>query len=330
MSRVLAAALALLALAGCSLQTLGAPKGDLTLYAVFDDVQNLVPGHGVQMYDVRIGSVTAVGLQGYRTKVTLSLLDGTRVPVGTAATIAKTSLLGENYVRLTPPEGAVPRASPALASGAGIDRTSVQPDLEKVTERVGPVLAALGGEDLGEIVAGLSAGLDGAGPLLQKVIQRSADIADSYAAAGEDLRDLIDGLNRLGSALAEGAPALDALPGSLLEMTERVAKDRKELKQTLQDLTTLARTANAVIKEEHGDRLHRMLQRLDRILRAMLRGKEDLKTVTRDLLEKLMKAPRITHEGQVLAYAYLGGFLPGEPLPDEDFGTRLKQLLAPR
>ncbi|GAB2831406.1 hypothetical protein GCM10022221_32850 [Actinocorallia aurea] len=331
MRRATAAVLVVVSVSGCSLQTLGAPRGDLTLYAVFDDVQNLVPGHGVQMFDVRVGSVTAVVLQGYRSKVTLSLVDGTRVPVGTAATIAKTSLLGENYVKLTPPEGSVPRTAQPVASGAELTRTSVEPDLERVTARVGPVLAALGGEDLEDIVASLATGLDGAGPRLQKIIREASAVSESYADAGEDLRDLVDGLNRLGAALAGGAPELAKLPDDLVEMTARVKKDRKELKQTLADLTSLAQTANGIIREEHGARLHTLLKRLDRVLRAVLRGKEDLKTVTGDLLEKLMKAPRVTHEGQALAYAYLAGFLPSQKkAPERDFTAQLKQLLGPQ
>lgn len=335
MRRLLAALTVLVSAAslttGCSLQTLGAPTGGLTLYAVFDDVQNLVPGHGVQMYDVRIGSVTGVRLQGYRSRVTFSLVDGTRIPVGTSATVAKTSLLGENYVLLTPPAGSVPRTAPAMADGAQIARTAVQPDLERITERVGPVLAALGGENLEEIVSELSTGLGGSGPRLKQIIRRAAEISDSYAAAGRDLREVIDGMGRLSRDLAKAAPELDRLPGSLLEMTERVRKDRTELKRTLTDLTGLAESANAVIRERHGARLRSMLLRLDAVLRAMIRGKDQLKTVMKDLLDKLMLAPRISHEGQILAVAWLAGFLP--PQKDSrrrDLDSQLERLLAPK
>ena len=330
MRRILALLLALASVAGCSLQTLGAPKGDLTLYATFDDVQNLVPGHGVQMYDVRVGSVTDVRLDGYRSKVTLSLVDGTRIPVGTTATIAKTSLLGENYVRLTPPAGSVPRTSPAMAGGAQITQTSVQPDLERITERVGPVLAALGGENLQDIIAELATGLDGAGPRLKKLIEQAADISDSYADSGRDLRELIDGLGRLSGSLAGAAPALDRLPGSLLEMTERVQKDRAELKKTLTGITDLAEEANRVIKERHGARMRTLLVKLEAVLRAMIRGKDQLKTMIKDVSDKLMRAPRISNQGQVLAAAWLAGFLPAEKPPKRGLDQNLKTLLAPK
>ncbi|WP_158566678.1 MCE family protein [Actinomadura craniellae] len=330
MRRVLAVLLALTVTAGCSLQTLGAPKGGLTLYAVFDDVQNLVVGHGVQMHDVHVGSVTNIRLQGYRARVTLSLVDDTRVPAGTSATIAKTSLLGENYVRLTPPSGHAPYTAAALTSGAEITRTGLQPDLEVITARVGPVLAALGGENLDDIVGGLSSGLGGSGPQLHRIIEEAAEISDSYAAAGKDLRDVIDGMGRLSTSLAAEAPDLDRLPGSLVEMTARVRKDRAELKKALTGLTDLARSANSVIQERHGARLRAMLLRLDAVLTTMIRGRDQLKTVTRDLLTKLVDTPRITHEGQALAFVWVGGFLPGQAAPRPDFNTQIRQLLAPR
>jgi len=198
------------------------------------------------------------------------------------------------------------------------------------TRASGPVLAALGGENLEEIVSELSTGLGAAGPRLQKIIEHAAEISDSYAAAGRDLREVIDGLGRLSTSLAEGAPALERLPDSLLEMAERVRKDRAELKKTLKGLTELAEEANGVIRERHGKRLRTALLELDEVLRAMIRGKEQLKSVIRVLLDGLMLAPRITHEGQVLAVAWLGGFLPAEEASRRrDLGGQLERLLAP-
>ncbi|MER7541686.1 MlaD family protein [Spirillospora sp. NPDC127506] len=89
-----------LAVSGCSYQTAGAPKGDLTLTATFDDAQGLVAGHSVQMSDITIGTVTKVELVGYKARATLSIEDGIKIPKGTRAEIKVTSLLGENYVDL--------------------------------------------------------------------------------------------------------------------------------------------------------------------------------------------------------------------------------------
>ncbi|WP_344238047.1 MCE family protein [Actinocorallia libanotica] len=312
----------------CSVQTLGAPKGDFVLYAVFDDVQNLVAGHSVQISDVPVGSVAGIRLEGYRVRVTMSIVDGTRIPAGTTATLAKASLLGENLVRLDPPAEAGPRFLP---SGATLAQTSVQPGLEQVSERVAPVVAALGGQDLNEIITGLSTGLEGQGPALNKIIKRANEISDSYAAANRDLADVIDGMGRLGRSLAESAPALDRLPGLLVETTERVQKDRKELKRAVKDLTAMASAVNDKVGTEHGERLRRLLLRLDAVLGKMIKGKDQLKAFARSILDGFAKAPSMTNEGQALIHVWLNGFLPAAPAREKtDIADTLKELTKPR
>ena len=74
-------------LAACSIQTATAPTGSLTLYATFEDAQDLTPGHNVQISNVVAGSVRDVSLDGYRARVRLSISDGHRIPEGTVAVI---------------------------------------------------------------------------------------------------------------------------------------------------------------------------------------------------------------------------------------------------
>ncbi len=311
----------------CSIQLIGAPRGDLTLYAVFDDVQNLVAGHSVQISDVPVGSVTGIRLQGYKVRVTMSIVDGTRVPAGTTATVAKVSLLGENYVRLEPPK----EVSGFLASEATITETDVQPGLEQVSERVAPVIAALGGQDLGDIVTGLSTGLQGQGPKLHEIIEKATEISDSYAAANRDLADVIDGMGRLGRSLAASGRSLDRLPGTLVETTARVRKDRRELKQAVKELTEMAEAVNAKVGTRHGARLRTLLLRLDAVLGRMIKGKDQLKAFTTGLLTGFAKAPSMTNEGQALIHVWLNGFLPTGSAPKKpDFADTLEELMGPR
>lgn len=303
----LAMSLALL-VTGCSLQTLGAVKGDVTLTARFDDVQSLVPGHSVQLSDVPVGSVTAVRLDGYRARVTMSLT-ADRLPVGTTATIAKTSLLGENYVRLELPPGRDLRTGPFLADGAMIEKTAVQPDLEQISEKVGPLLTALGGQDLATIVDTSATAVNGKGPRLRRMIKQAAEISDSYAAASSDLTRALDSLTEIGDALAERDDDLDRLPGNVLVATERLKADRARLKRGIRDLEKMARSFNGRVRGEHGQRLLAMLRRTDRLLAAAARGKDDLKLLAQTLVS-FMRSPSASHEGQALLLVWLKGFLP--------------------
>jgi phospholipid/cholesterol/gamma-HCH transport system substrate-binding protein len=327
---LLAGALAL-CLTGCSLQTAGGPRGDVRLSATFDDVQSLVVGHSVQMSDVRIGTVTGIRLDGYRARVTMSLQNGRHIPTGTTATVAKTSLLGENYVRLNLPPGRDLRTGPFLANGALITQTSVAPDLEHVTQSVGPLLTALGGQDLATIVDTSSTAVAGKGRQLNRLIARAAQISDSYAAASDDLARTLDSLGRLGRTLSAGGRQIDLLPGNVLLATQRLRSDRARLKRSLQDLLQLGRSFNARIQERHAARLRTLLVRADAILASAVRGRQQLKTLAATIAN-FLRSPSVSYGGQALMLVWLKGFLPqsdggaapGAPAPD------LTRLAAPR
>jgi len=160
---LLLAAAAVLLVSGCSYQTAGAPKGDLTLTATFDDVQQLVAGHSVQMADITVGTVTKVELVGYKARVTLSIEDDVKIPQGTRAEIKVTSLLGENYVELQMPPGRSMSTGPFLADGGVISNTGVQPSFEEVVGRAGPLIEALAGDDVATVVNAGATALDGNG-----------------------------------------------------------------------------------------------------------------------------------------------------------------------
>ncbi|MEV1175285.1 MCE family protein [Nonomuraea sp. NPDC049784] len=307
-ARLLAAVLALALTASCSLQTLGATTGDMTLYAAFDDVQSLVAGHSVQISDVRVGTVTDIRLEGYRAKVTMSIQSAHRVPVGSTATVAKTSVLGENYVLLSPPAGRDLSTGPYLKDGATISETSVEPDIEQVTAKAGPLIEALGAQDVNAILDAASTAFGGKGDDVNKLIKQTAEVTDAYAAARKDIGTSIDALARLGDDLAKGSGELDRLPGTLASATARIAHGRKHVKKAIVALTKLAKEANLTVYPRHAARLRKLLLELEAISSAMQRGKEDLKTLVARL-QKFIDAPPITVNGQVLIYLWLKGVL---------------------
>lgn len=311
-ARLLAGLLALAVTASCSLRTLGATTGDLTLNATFDDVQSLVAGHSVQIADVRVGTVTGIALQGYRAKVTMSIVADHRVPVGSTATVAKTSVLGENYVLLTPPAGKDLSTGPYLANGATITETSVEPDIEQVTAKAGPLIEALGAQDVNAILDAASTAFAGKGADVNTLIRRTAEVTDAYSAARHDLATSIDALAKLGDDLARGSDELDRLPGTLAAATARIAHGRKHVKKAIVALTNLARQANLTVYPRHAARLRTLLRELEAISSSMQRGKEDLKTLVARI-QTFIDAPPITVNGQVLIYVWLKGLLlPGD------------------
>ena len=76
-----------------------------------------MPQSTVKVNDVSVGKVTDVELEGYTAEVTLELRNDVDLPDNAIAEIRQTSLLGEKFVSLSPPEdGRQRRARSATAT----------------------------------------------------------------------------------------------------------------------------------------------------------------------------------------------------------------------
>src|SRR5207249_8330094 len=129
-------------------------------------------------------------------------------------------------------------------------------------------------------------------------------ITDNYAASREDLGRTLDGLARLGHTLASGSKELDAVPENVNTALERLNDDRHRLKAVLQQVTELAQTANSRIQARHGARLKVLVDRLNAIVAAAVRGRETLKAVANGLLQAI-RGPHITASDQALFYVWI-------------------------
>ncbi|MEU8802996.1 MlaD family protein [Spirillospora sp. NPDC048819] len=316
-SRVIIAFVVAMALAvsGCSYQTAGAPKGDLTLTATFTDVQQLVAGHSVQMSDITIGSVTKVELDGYKAKVTLSVEDGIKIPKGTRAEIRVTSLLGENYVELRIPPGASMNTGPFLADGAAIADTSVQPSFEQVVGQAGPLIEALAGDDVATVVNAGATALDGNGEKLNKTIAQANGLVKLFADQRRELGESIDRLGRLGRSLAKGGDALEEAPVQIERTTKLLNDDKEKILKTVDRLTFLARELNDKVLEGRIQRFRTLLQDLDPVLHQLGNNRKRLTGLVDGLVMFADRLPKATYDGQLLLYPILHIVWPdGTPL----------------
>ncbi|GMG84453.1 outer membrane lipid asymmetry maintenance protein MlaD [Paralimibaculum aggregatum] len=83
---------------------IGAETGGYELKAEFRRAEGLSTGGDVRIAGVKVGTVSDMRLDPatYRAVITLTLRTGIEVPEDTAAKIAATSLLGDNFVALVP------------------------------------------------------------------------------------------------------------------------------------------------------------------------------------------------------------------------------------
>jgi phospholipid/cholesterol/gamma-HCH transport system substrate-binding protein len=304
--RRLLAAAAALALAGtaCTLQTAGAPKGELSLTTVLDDAQHLVTGHSVRVADVKVGTVTKVELEGYRARVTMSIVDGRRIPAGTTAVLAQTSLLGENYVGLRFPEQFDHKDGPFLKSGTEIPTSAVEPQLEQVTDRLIEVVGALATGDLTKLVDATADAVGGRGDELHQLIAQLAQVGDLYAGQAGDLARIIDGLGKLGDTLAAGAPEIGSLIDNLAGATTTLAVQRQRIVGTVERLTQMARALNDHVLEPHAVRLGTLLRQVDPVLATVVKDRATLNALITNVKTFITNIYKAEHNGSLLMYAW--------------------------
>ena len=328
----IAAAVVLALLPACDLQTAGAPKGRLKLYAEFDDAQHLVAGHAVKVSDVQVGTVTRVQLDGFRAKVTMSIEDGRHIPVGTTATLAQTSLLGENYVQLQFPESFDPTTGPFLTSGAAIDHTGIQPTLEHVTEQAINALGAIETGDLASIVDALSTGLGGRGEQLHQLIDDLATVGSTFAGQSGDIQTVIDGLGQLGHDLAANSNDVGTLIDDISSASSALSSQRERFVDALGHLNDLATALNRHVLDPHSAQLDRVLKELAPVAAQL--------AADRDTIGQLLSNLRVTSDrgghatdasGAILIYAWITGFiLPGGQVVSTSSGAgAVHSLLEP-
>jgi phospholipid/cholesterol/gamma-HCH transport system substrate-binding protein len=299
---VLAAALVA---GGCSVQTVGAPSGDLTLYATFDDVQDLTRGHFVEVANVVVGSVGDIELDGHRARVRLDVDSDRELPVGTSAVVRRTSLLGEHFVDLMLPPGFVPGEEPTLRDGAEITETDSQVEIETLADYAGGIVTAL---DPQAVAATLDAGdraLASRGARLNDVIGQTAEVVGTLRGQQEHLTATVDAIAAASDQFASRADELAGLVGSLDDATRTVAANRDRAVATAQQLVDLARTTSEVVLAPHTERIVGLVQEASAVFGALAARSESLSGLFADIAVFNSVLPDVVANGQVLIQAWL-------------------------
>lgn len=277
MRRVLVTVAVVLVAASCSSYP-GGVTGDVELTAVFDDVGDLVNQHSVQVADVRVGSVTKIELtDDHRAAVTMHVKDGLELPKeGTVALVRTTSLLGEKFIELRPPDDG---GAPFLESGDTVERTDAAPELEFVAEQATQVLGAVASQDVATLIDTGAVGFGGRGPELQQLIGDLALISNTLAERTGDITSIIDGLDRTTSTLAAGDADLDRLLINLSQTTQVLADNREEAIEALRQLTRLAKVQNDEVLRPFREDVNRQIKQIDVILAEVAAARGEVGTL---------------------------------------------------
>lgn len=293
--------------AACDIQTTGAPRGELTLYATFDDVQDLARGHFVEISDVPVGSVGDLQLDGHRVRVRLDVDEDRAIPAGTQAVIRRTSLLGANFVELVPPDGG--RDLLLLGDGDEISETASQVELEELAARAGAVVGALDAQSLSGTIDAADRALSGRGERIAQLIGRARDIVSTVQDQQSALTGTIDALGALGTHFAPAADDLAGLIDSLDQATATAAANRDRAVVAAEALVALARTTTDEVLVPHTDAILDLLHQADPVLAAIAARAESISGLFDDIVFFNSVLPTVVANGQVLIQAWLDPFV---------------------
>ncbi|MCR6484819.1 MCE family protein [Amycolatopsis sp. OK19-0408] len=270
MKRVLAAvSVGCLLLAGCSSGEFkgvydlplpgGADLGDhpYAVTAQFADVLDLVPQAAVKVGDVPVGRVREIrlGADGWTAEAVLDVNGDVVLPADAIARLRQSSLLGEKFVELAPPDGEAASAGPRLANDATIpvSRTNRNPEFEEIFGALSLLLNGGGIGQLQTINQELSKVMDGNEEQIRSFLSGVNTLMTDLDSHRSDITEALDGLNRLSATLANRH---EQVAGALTDLTpglQSLSEQRTQLVSMLQSLDRLSTVATDVVNRSRDD-----------------------------------------------------------------------------
>jgi len=264
--------LVLLVLAvGCT-----SPRPGFTVTAEFSDVLDLVPGAGVKVNDVSVGSVQSVSLRGWTAVVSLRVQGSVTLPDNATAAIRQTSLLGEKFVALSAPAaGEQPQGRLSQGDLIPLSRTRCAAEVEEVLAALGMVLNGGGLANLKTINVEVVQALAGREEEARDALSKLDTFVAGLDAQKADIVRAIDALDRLSASLAEQRQAIGAAVEAFDPGLSVLAEQRTQLAEALKALDSLSGVGTKVIEESRQD-LVAELKALQPLLDQLVKAGDDL------------------------------------------------------
>jgi phospholipid/cholesterol/gamma-HCH transport system substrate-binding protein len=254
----------------------GTDVGDepITVRIMFRDVLDLVPQSSVKVNDVSVGKVTDVRLDGFTAEVTVQLRKDTELPDNAEATIRQTSLLGEKFVSLAPPESGA--SSEPLRSGDVIplERSGRNPEVEEVLGALSLLLNGGGVAQLRTIARELNIALEGREATTRSVLAQVRELMTQLDDNKADIVNAIDKLNDLAVSVNEQRDTIDAALEELPSALDSIDKQRDDLVKMLKALSELSDVGVRVISASKAATID-SLQQLSPVLSQIAASGDD-------------------------------------------------------
>lgn len=251
----------------------GADVGDdpYRVTVQFRDVLDLVPQSTVKVDDVTVGKIEEVELDGYTANVTLLLRRDVELPDNAEATIRQTSLLGEKFVSLAPPDS--DPSDELLGEGDVIELedTGRNIEVEEVLGALSLVLNGGGVAQLKTITVELNKALEGREASVKSVLRQMRLLMAQFDDSKEEIVTAIERVNSLAISLNRRTDdldlALEELPSAIASV-DRQRDDLVKMLTALQDLSAVGTRVIQASKQGTVDSLNALAPTLTELAKS--------------------------------------------------------------
>jgi phospholipid/cholesterol/gamma-HCH transport system substrate-binding protein len=249
----------------------------------FADVMDLVPQSAVKVDEVTVGKVDKIAVDGWTARVTVRLKDSVRLPANATAELKQTSLLGEKYVELSPPDSIAPQGNLADGAVIPISRSERTPEVEEVLGALSLLLNGGGVAQLKVITTELNKATHGNEAAIRDLVRQLNTFVGGLDAQKSQIVTALDAVDKLSGRLAaqrkDLATALDHLPAGL----KVLADQRAQLTKMLTSLDRLGAVGTRVVSASRADTVAN-LKALKPTLTELTQAGDDLPNSLRLLL----------------------------------------------
>lgn len=239
----------------------GADLGDAPYQVTveFSDVVDLVPQSLVKVADVPVGTVESIAVSPDWTALVTVLVNGDiELPANAEARVRTTSLLGEKFVELLPPQDA-PTAGPSgqIADGDVIPlaRSSRATEVEEVLGALSMLLNGGGVAQIRTIATELNKALEGNEPEIRALLDDFDVLVGALDDRKTEITRALDEVNRLSSTLSDRRGQIEIALEDLEPGLTELENQRGQLVDMLQALDRLSGVATDVVNRSRDDAL---------------------------------------------------------------------------
>ncbi len=286
------------ALSGCDFNVYELPlpggtdvgEDPIEVTVMFADVLDLVPKSTVKVNDVSVGMVTDVNLKGYVAEVKLELRNDVSLPENTVAELRQTSLLGEKFVSLGPPEDEEPTGTLETDDVIPMERTGRNPEVEEVLGALSLLLNGGGVGQLQTITRELNFALEGREDAAKSAFRQIEELMAQLDENKGDIVNAIEALNRLALSTKEQLGSIDA---ALEELPSALEHHRPAACRPGQDAAVAQRARRRRRARDQG-----VQGRHDRVVPPALADPDRARQHRRQLREGLPRVPDLPVRGR--------------------------------